>query len=72
LTGASYIAGGKHSAGDVVAKAQAVLSEPELLRAKFDAGYFPPKRRPHRRSGLLPTAPSGESHTLESGGNALF
>jgi hypothetical protein len=34
------IAGGKHSAADVVAKAQAVLSEPELLRAMFDVGYF--------------------------------
>jgi hypothetical protein len=32
---------GKHSAADVVAKAQAVLSEPELLRAMFDVGYFP-------------------------------
>jgi hypothetical protein len=26
----------------VVAKAQAVLSETELLRAMFDVGYFPP------------------------------
>ena len=26
---------------DVAAKAQAVLSEPELLRAMFDVGYFP-------------------------------
>jgi hypothetical protein len=25
----------------VVAKAQAVVSEPELLRAMFDVGYFP-------------------------------
>jgi hypothetical protein len=33
---------GKHTAADVVAKAQAVLSEPELLRAMFDVGYFPP------------------------------
>ena len=32
---------GKHSAADVVAKAQAVLSEAELLRAMF-VGYFPP------------------------------
>jgi hypothetical protein len=32
---------GKNSAVDVVAKAQAVLSEPELLRALFDVGYFP-------------------------------
>jgi hypothetical protein len=33
---------GKHTAADVVAKAQAVLSEPNLLRAMFDVGYFPP------------------------------
>jgi hypothetical protein len=33
---------GKHPAADVVAKAQAVLSEPELLRAMFNVGYFPP------------------------------
>jgi hypothetical protein len=37
-----HLAGGKHSAADVVAKAQAVLSEPEQLRAMFDVGYFPP------------------------------
>ena len=37
-----HLAGGKHSAADVVAKAQAVLSESELLRAMFDVGYFPP------------------------------
>jgi hypothetical protein len=41
-----HIAGGKHSAADVVAKAQAVLSEPELLRAMFDVGYFPPNTLP--------------------------
>src|ERR1700676_3935030 len=29
-----HVAGGKHSTADVVAKAQAVLSEPELLRAR--------------------------------------
>jgi hypothetical protein len=29
---------GKHTAADVVAKAQAVLSEAELLRAMFDVG----------------------------------
>jgi hypothetical protein len=29
------------SAADVVAKAQAVLSESELLRAMFDVGYLP-------------------------------
>jgi hypothetical protein len=41
-----HIAGGKHSAGHVVAKAQAVLSEPEMLRAIFDVGYFPPNTPP--------------------------
>ena len=41
----SDIAGGKHTAADVVAKAQAVLSEPELLRAMF-VGYFPPNTPP--------------------------
>jgi hypothetical protein len=41
-----HIAGGKHSAADVVAKAQAVLTEPELLRAMFDVGYFPPNTPP--------------------------
>jgi len=30
----------------VVAKAQAVLSEPELLRAMFDVGSFPPNTPP--------------------------
>jgi hypothetical protein len=33
---------GKHTAANVVAKAQAVLSEAVLLRAMFDVGYFPP------------------------------
>jgi hypothetical protein len=37
---------GKHTAADVVAKAQAVLSEPELLRAMFVVGYFPPNTPP--------------------------
>jgi hypothetical protein len=37
---------GKHSAADLVAKAQAVLSEPELLQAMFDVGYFPPNTPP--------------------------
>jgi hypothetical protein len=41
-----YLAGGKHTAADVVAKAQAVLSEPELLRDMFDVGYFPPNTPP--------------------------
>jgi hypothetical protein len=31
---------------DVVAKAQAVQSEAELLRAMFDVGYFPPDTPP--------------------------
>jgi hypothetical protein len=34
------------AAADVVAKAQAVLSEAELLRAMFDVGYFPPSTPP--------------------------
>jgi hypothetical protein len=29
-----------------MAKAQAVLSEPELQRAMFDVGYFPPNTPP--------------------------
>jgi hypothetical protein len=37
---------GKHTATDVVAKAQAVLFEPKLLRAMFDVGYFPPNTPP--------------------------
>jgi hypothetical protein len=37
-----HLAGGKHSAAEVVAKAQAVLSDSALLRAMFDVGYFPP------------------------------
>jgi hypothetical protein len=35
-------AGGKHTPADVLANAQAILSEPALLRAMFDVGYFPP------------------------------
>jgi hypothetical protein len=41
-----HLVSGKHSATDVVAKAQAALSEPELLRAMFDVGYFPPNTPP--------------------------
>jgi len=41
-----HIECGKHSATDVVAKAQAVLSEPELLQATFDVGYLPPNTPP--------------------------
>ena len=37
---------GKHSAADVIAKAQAGLSESELPRAMFDVGYFPPNTPP--------------------------
>jgi hypothetical protein len=37
---------GKHTAADVVVKAQAVLSESALLRAMFDVGYFPPNTPP--------------------------
>jgi hypothetical protein len=36
----------KHSAADVVAKAQVALSESEVLRAMFDAGYFSPNTPP--------------------------
>ena len=36
-----HLAGGKHTAADVVAKTQAVLSESALLRAMFDIAYFP-------------------------------
>jgi hypothetical protein len=41
-----YLECGTHTAGDVIAKAQAVLSESELLRAMFDVGYFPPNTPP--------------------------
>jgi hypothetical protein len=41
-----HVAVGKHSAADVVGKAQGVLSESELLRAMFDVGYFPPNTPP--------------------------
>ena len=41
-----HVAGGKHTAADVVGKAHSVLSEAELLRAMFDVGYFPPNKPP--------------------------
>jgi hypothetical protein len=41
-----HLDGGKLSAAEVVAKAQAVLSESDLLRAMFDVGYFPPNTPP--------------------------
>jgi hypothetical protein len=37
-----HIECGKHSAADVVVKAHAILSEPELIGAMFDVGYSPP------------------------------
>ena len=51
-----HVAGGKHSAADVVAKAQAVLTEPELLRAMFDVGYFPPNTPPGLSRAKISTA----------------
>jgi hypothetical protein len=44
----------KHSAADVVSKAQKILSEPELLQAMFDVGYFPPST-PTNRDVLVST-----------------
>ena len=41
-----HIAGGKHTGADVIAKAQAILSEPALQRAMSDVGYFPPNTSP--------------------------
>ena len=41
-----HVAGGKHSAADVVAKAHAVLSEAELLRAMLTSAT---SRRTRRR-----------------------
>jgi hypothetical protein len=41
-----HIAGGKHTAADVISKAQAILSEPALQRAMFGVGYFPPNTPP--------------------------
>jgi hypothetical protein len=51
-----HVAGGKHTAADLVAKAQAVLTEPDLLRAMFDVGYFPPNTLPPDRCRIT-TAP---------------
>jgi hypothetical protein len=41
-----HVRGGKHTAAEVVAKAQAVLSERQLLRAMLDVGYFLPNTPP--------------------------
>jgi hypothetical protein len=49
---------GKHSAADMVAKAQAVLSESELLRAMLDVGYFPPNNKAPRRRFEKRTTPT--------------
>jgi hypothetical protein len=49
---------GKHSASEVVAKAQAVLSESALLRAMFDVGYFPPNTPPDERIWFNGISPS--------------
>ena len=38
-----HIAGGKHTAADVIVKAQAILSEPALQGAMSDVGCFPLK-----------------------------
>jgi len=38
----------RHSAADVAAKARAVLSEPELLRAMLNISFFPPNTTPHK------------------------
>ena len=48
-----HLAGGKHTAADVVAKAQAVLSKAALLRAMFDVGYFPPDTPPDERTAAI-------------------
>jgi hypothetical protein len=41
-----YLAGGKHSAVDVVARAQAVPSKAVCQGATFDVGYFPTNTPP--------------------------
>ncbi len=53
------IEGGKHTAADVVAKARAVLFEPELLRVMFDVGYVPPFTL-RRRFDLVQSLEVGE------------
>jgi hypothetical protein len=52
-----HIECGKHTAADVVAKAQAVLSESALLRAMFDVGYFPPNTPPPVNRAQTSVAP---------------
>jgi hypothetical protein len=39
---------GKHTAADVVAKAQSILSESRLLMDMWEAGYFPANTPPGR------------------------
>jgi hypothetical protein len=49
-----HIECGKHSDADVNAKAQAVLTDPELLRAMLVVGYFPPNTPPGRMNVASP------------------
>ena len=50
---------GKHSPTEVIEKANAILSENELLKAMFDVGYFPPTTPPPRmRSSFMPATRS--------------
>ena len=70
----------KHLAADVVAKAQAVLSEPELLRAMFDVGYFPAEHaagamsrwRNEKGSGSRPTSPSCRTPLMDERANKII
>jgi hypothetical protein len=41
----------------VIAKAQAILSEPALQRAMFDVGYFPPNTPPHDSAPIKTVIP---------------
>jgi hypothetical protein len=42
----AHVECGKHTAADVVAKAQAILSESALLMAMWEVGYFPANTPP--------------------------
>jgi hypothetical protein len=44
--GLSTLTSTRDAAHYVIAKARTILSEPELLRAMFDVGYFPPNTPP--------------------------
>jgi hypothetical protein len=54
-----------HLAAAVVANTQSVLTDPELLRAMFDVGYFPPNTPPPE-NGLGATPPEGNATLLPS------